>query len=275
MQAVDTQSLVTITEATRLLAEARTLDDVAQIHDLAAAALVYARQHKLGIEAQNHAGAICIEANMRRGEILRDMARSGERASVGGDRDSAKPAPSKPILKDLNTTKRESADAQVLAAEADTVRASTGSASPVSSYERTNWRDMELSSRHRQWGFNCPGVDLDFLMVEYNLGVPVALVEYKRCTAKAPDTTHPTYRALADLANNYGFDGLPFLIARYWPETWAFRVTPLNDRATEFYETRSGLDRSEREFVADLYEMRTITVDERVIRTRNTVRPPV
>ena len=45
--------------------------------------------------------------------------------------------------------------------------------------ERTNWRDQELSARHRTWGFNCPAVDLDFLMVEYNIGKPVGLIEYK------------------------------------------------------------------------------------------------
>lgn len=49
----------------------------------------------------------------------------------------------------------------------------------MSAYERSGWRDMELSGRHRIWGFNCPAVDLDFLMVEYNLGIAIAVVEYK------------------------------------------------------------------------------------------------
>ena len=62
--------------------------------------------------------------------------------------------------------------------------------------ERTGWRDQALSDRHREWGFNCPSVDLDFLMVEYNIGLPVALVEYKNERAWMPDFRHATYRAL-------------------------------------------------------------------------------
>jgi len=44
--------------------------------------------------------------------------------------------------------------------------------------ERTGWRDLELSKRHRQWGWDCPGIDLDFLFLEYDRGKAVAIVEY-------------------------------------------------------------------------------------------------
>ena len=86
--------------------------------------------------------------------------------------------------------------------------------------ERTEWRDLDLSKRHRAWGFNCPAVDLDFLMVEYNLGKAVAIVEYKHFRARWPNLQHPTYRALADLADNYNglAGGLPFFVVFYWPE---------------------------------------------------------
>jgi hypothetical protein len=36
--------------------------------------------------------------------------------------------------------------------------------------ERNGWRDLEMSLRHKLWGFHCPAVDIDFLMVEYNRG---------------------------------------------------------------------------------------------------------
>ena len=69
--------------------------------------------------------------------------------------------------------------------------------------ERTGWRDARISARHRLWGFNCPSVDLDFLLVEYHLGKPVGLVEYKHYQAQEPNVIHPTYRALIDLADHY------------------------------------------------------------------------
>jgi len=48
--------------------------------------------------------------------------------------------------------------------------------------ERTQWRDQKLSERHRAWGFNCPAIDIDFLMVEFHTGKPVAIIDYKRYT---------------------------------------------------------------------------------------------
>ena len=50
--------------------------------------------------------------------------------------------------------------------------------------ERTGWRDEELSQEHRKWGFDCPTVDIDFLMLEYDTGRASALVEYKNEHAK-------------------------------------------------------------------------------------------
>jgi 16S rRNA G966 N2-methylase RsmD len=114
-----------------MLAEAKTLEDVRQIHDLAEAARVYAKEHKLGLEAQNYAGCIAVEADIRRGEILAQMAADGERRTSGGDYLGSETVPSSPTLADLNTTKRESADAQVLAAEAATVRAWMATAKEV------------------------------------------------------------------------------------------------------------------------------------------------
>ena len=111
------RSLVAITEATRMLAACTTLEDVRGILDMAEAARVYAKEHRLGIEAQNHAGEIAIEADIRRGEILAEMAAQGERHHHHGVSTGTVLT-----LADLNTTKRESADAQALAAQAEQVR---------------------------------------------------------------------------------------------------------------------------------------------------------
>ncbi len=137
--------------------------------------------------------------------------------------------------------------------------------------ERTGWRDGQISERHRHWGFNCPAVDLDFLVVEYNLGKPVGLIEYKHHRAWTPNLAHATYRALTALADGYR-EPLPFLVAFYWPDIWAFRILPVNDYAHEHFETGETL--SEREFVRRLYKLRRLTLTRHLEGTLNTTLPP-
>jgi len=146
--------------------------------------------------------------------------------------------------------------------------------------ERTGWRDAGISARHREWGFNCPACDLDFLMVEYNLGLPVGLIEYKHHCKSFPDLRHATYRALAALCNGYGStqggefirDPLPFLVARYWPDIWAFCVLPANEVALSAY--RDGEYLSEYDFVSRLYRLRRLTLARALEGKLNRVFPP-
>lgn len=135
--------------------------------------------------------------------------------------------------------------------------------------ERTGWRDEDLSRRHRKWGFNCPSVDLDFLMIEYNHGLPVAMVEYKHFHARTPNFNHPTYRAISDLADNYKAEGLPFVVAFYYPDNWSFKVFPVNSVAKKYY--KNGTELSERRFVESLYYLRGLTADEAILKILNTL----
>lgn len=137
--------------------------------------------------------------------------------------------------------------------------------------ERTGWRDESISRRHREWGFNCPAVDLDFLVAEYNIGKPVALIEYKHFRARQPVLKHATYRALADLADGYANSPLPFLIAFYWPDIWAFRVTPVNNVANQHFADGELL--CERDFVARLYRLRRLTLTRHLEAFLNTALP--
>ena len=122
--------------------------------------------------------------------------------------------------------------------------------------ERTGWRDSELSKRHGCWGFNCPAVDLDFVMMEYNHGKPCALVEYKHINAKQVDITHATYRALVALADGYADGPLPCFIARYNPADWSFTVTPLNKTARDYYAHCISETLTEQRFVRSLHLIR-------------------
>ena len=123
--------------------------------------------------------------------------------------------------------------------------------------ERTGWRCEKISRRHRQWGYNCPAVDLDFVVAEYNHGKPVALIEYKERRAQPSDLSHPTYRALVELADGYRGGPIPCLIATYCSDLWWFVVTPLNHRAREHYaHIPDGQVLSEQRFVTSLYKLR-------------------
>lgn len=139
--------------------------------------------------------------------------------------------------------------------------------------ERTGWRDQEISARHRLWGFNCPAADLDFLLVEYNVGKPVGLVEYKHYQAQMPDMKHATYRALADLADGYRNVGLPFWIAFYWPECWAFRVMPVNASAKEHF--RHMEDLSEFDYVVRMYQLRRMAFAHALAGQLSKMMPPM
>lgn len=135
----------------------------------------------------------------------------------------------------------------------------------MSQHERSGWRDEELSRRHREWGYNCPCVDLDFVVVEYNTGKAVALIEYKHHNAKMQDTKHPTYRALSDLADSYSGGALPFFIARYWPGCWAFSIWPVNEASRAIVgHPRAWL--TERQYVTFIYKLRAMKLAEEIER---------
>jgi len=107
---------------------------------------------------------------------------------------------------------------------------------------------------------------LDFVAVEYNYAKPVALVEYKLHTATV-NYSHPTYRAQNHLASNHN-PPLPYFIAFYWPDIWAYRVVPMNDQARSWFVK----DRvyTEREYVKKLYQMRDQVIAAEVEKLSDT-----
>jgi hypothetical protein len=148
----------------------------------------------------------------------------------------------------------------------------------MTSYERTGWRDQEISRRHRRWGFNCPAVDLDFMLLEFNHGVPVAVVDYKHQAKADPleGLRDDAVQALSGLYDERG-DNLPFFVARYWPDTWAFKSLAMNARAREWLPQGEWVPMSEQQWVKGLYKMRKAALDVRDIKyieRLNTVQPP-
>lgn len=95
--------------------------------------------------------------------------------------------------------------------------------------ERTFHRDMKLSQRHRDWGFDVPAVDIDFL--EYDNGKAVALVEYKRVQDLAkcnPNPNTANMQALIDLGNRAL---VPVFCVFYTYKLKWYRVFPINELA--------------------------------------------
>jgi len=118
--------------------------------------------------------------------------------------------------------------------------------------ERTGWRDQQISQWHREWGYNCPAVDIDFLLVEYNFGKPVALIEYKHNRIFTTcNLNHPTYKAISELANR---SRLPFAIVYYTNEPRGFMAEPVNELSRRWFIKHELL--SEYEFVMKLYAIR-------------------
>lgn len=117
--------------------------------------------------------------------------------------------------------------------------------------ERTGWRDLSLSQRHRKWGWDCPAVDLDFLFLEYDRGKAVAIVEYKHERAAPQRASHPTYQAMIDLGTRAG---VPVIAVRYASDFVVWKAIPLNEKAKEWLPERREM--TEREWVTLLYNMR-------------------
>lgn len=141
---------------------------------------------------------------------------------------------------------------------------------------------MRLSDRHHEWGQDCPAVDLDFVMCEYNHGISVAIVEYKHHLADLGRSSDMNYRAMSELYLNDGRQ-IPLFVARYWPDTWAFRTCAFNESAAEWARGLGfGWDgdwrpMTEQQFVRMLYRLRKDALtagDERTIARLNTVGPP-
>lgn len=130
--------------------------------------------------------------------------------------------------------------------------------------ERTGWRDLSLSERHRRWGWDCPAVDLDFLFLEYDKGQPVAIVEYKHEKAQIQHASHPTYQAMINLGERAY---VPVFGVRYKDDFSQWRVTPLSEIAKRLLPERKIM--TEREWVTFLYQLRGYTPPDSLFEGAN------
>ena len=130
--------------------------------------------------------------------------------------------------------------------------------------ERSGWRDMALSQKHREWGWNCPAIDIDLLFLEYDKGQPVALVEYKHENAAPQKASHPSYQAIINLGNRAE---LPVFACRYADDFSWWKVVPLNKQAKT--QLPSSETMNEKEWVSFLYRLRGYDPPEQLFNDAN------
>jgi hypothetical protein len=130
-----------------------------------------------------------------------------------------------------------------------------GRSSTAVKAERTGWRDLELSRRHRLYGFDVPAVDIDFLLCEYDQSKATALIEFKHERAGFLHPVHPNYQALIDLADRAE---VPIFASRYAADFSAYCAIPLNGQARSIMPKNTRL--TERQWVEFLHRLRGRTM---------------
>ena len=130
--------------------------------------------------------------------------------------------------------------------------------------EQTGWRDPYLSMLHREWGIECPAVDVD--LVEYDKGKPVAVCDYKlEVDYAAIDRNHANFCCQRDLAG-----AVPFFIVIYSRDYDYFEVSPENQPAKVKLPRRTAFNSLE-DFVEFLYGLRNKPLPNEIRdRIRNT-----
>lgn len=121
----------------------------------------------------------------------------------------------------------------------------------------TGWRDQQLAARHESWGHAFPAAGTPFPMIEYDKGVPVALISYQARHKPLPagDDAVETHRALGNLFRK-SEARLPFFTVIYDVRNWAYSLFPHNGVARDFLETNRWVRMTEAQFAYFLYRLR-------------------
>lgn len=111
--------LVKLDRATQMLSECKSVPEAAQIASLAAAAALYAKEAKLGLDAINHATEIKLRAERLAGQIMQQLKKEpGKRTDLTSS-NTASRSEYQNTLDDSNTTRQEAHRWQKLAAIPD------------------------------------------------------------------------------------------------------------------------------------------------------------
>ena len=127
--------------------------------------------------------------------------------------------------------------------------------------ESTGWRDSWISDKHRDWGYDLPATDIDFMLLEYDQMKPITLIEHKTVGCWKQFGKETVLRWHAPVATLATMAGLPSYLCLYEKHPAAFYVMATNEIA-ERVPGRNGcfgsemIPMSERQYVAFLYHLR-------------------
>ena len=151
----------------------------------------------------------------------------------------------------------------------------------MSTHRRTDYTGREAIDRHRLYGPDLYAIDIDLLEVGLDRE-PQAVIEYKHFQAnEISDFQREVIRRLAG--------DTPAFTVRYWPASWTYVVTALNDAARKVIGDGRELmtERDYADFLHGLRDHKTTepdydlheTIDERAKRyfnrRREDDRPPI
>jgi Holliday junction resolvase len=120
--------------------------------------------------------------------------------------------------------------------------------------QMTTGEDISMRIRHRWWGWNIPGTDIDDIpFIESDHKKAVMLIEYKKENAPEVYRTDSQIQVLQDVADRAG---LPFFVVRYARDYSWIIVKPINQIAYKTIPNWNGKEFTEIQFVAWLYRIR-------------------
>lgn len=114
--------------------------------------------------------------------------------------------------------------------------------------KNTLWDYEIISHRHRDYGWDVPVVDIDFIY--FKNSKPIALIEYKEDSSTFnldESINHPTIKALNSLTISSSYK-IPFFLVRYTSyekEINTFVIFPVNKKAKEIVSNSLSLSREE------------------------------
>jgi hypothetical protein len=131
--------------------------------------------------------------------------------------------------------------------------------------EKTGWRDRDLSLRHREWGYDAPFADFDWVCVEYDMHKVMGLFDYKNETAEWPPDQDRGKKATLDALRDMADKGhVPFFVVRYKrPFSW-FEPYCWSNVAHMGWSSYHGRRMSEFDYVTFVYKLRARTVPSEI-----------
>jgi len=139
----DSTSLALMSDASRMLAEASTIQQAKELKDLALTAADWARRKGMGDEAIQYAKSYALRAERKMGEMLK--ATELQHGARGVGKSGVTQSNPTPTLSELEITKRDSADAQFLASleEEEFEKVATGKKTKSAAKKEARKRELK------------------------------------------------------------------------------------------------------------------------------------